>query len=70
MNVKPSTDNKVAVDRGYHWQPMATCPRGLKVQLLTRYGIPVYGHSNPLDKHFVGWCPLPSMTPEIKELLK
>ena len=27
-----------AVDHGYHWQPMATCPKGSKVQLLTRYG--------------------------------
>ena len=27
-----------AVDHAYHWQPMTSCPKGSKVQLLTRYG--------------------------------
>ena len=31
-----------AVDHGYHWQPMTSCPKGSKVQLLTRYGCAIF----------------------------
>jgi hypothetical protein len=56
-----STDT-VAVDTKYHWQPMATCPRGVKVQLKGRGGVAQYGHysGKPDDDFWVGWAPLPT----------
>ena len=55
-----TTNNTVAVDQGYYWQPMATCPRGVKVQLLTRGGVAIYGQFSGSDLFFTGWAPLPN----------
>ena len=33
MTVEINSANTVAVDREYYWQPMDTCPRGVKVQV-------------------------------------
>lgn len=48
----------VAVDHGNEWQPMDTCPRGVKVQLLGKGGVAIYGifHTDPF---WEGWAPLP-----------
>lgn len=47
----------------YYWQPMATCPRSAKVQLLGRGGVATYGqfHSDP---YWVGWALLPRKLPD------
>ncbi len=68
--IEASSDKSVAVDRGLFWQPIASCPMGLKVQLLTRYGIAVYGQYRLSDRSFIAWAPLPTIPPEIKEKLK
>lgn len=49
----------VAVDPNYFWQPMTTCPRGVKVQLLGQGGVAVYGNYNGKDTFFTHWAPLP-----------
>lgn len=51
---------KVAVDKFYHWQPMSTCPRGTKVQLLGQGGVAVYSIFNGKDSFWEGWAPLPT----------
>ena len=56
--------NTVAVDRGYELQPMATCPRGVKVQLENPGGVLVYGTYNGKDMFWRGWAPLPSRPKE------
>lgn len=50
--------DEVAVDHGYFWQPMGTCPRGVKVQLLSPHGVAVYGSWNGKEE-WDGWAPLP-----------
>jgi hypothetical protein len=32
-----------AVDQNYFWQPIETCPRGVKVQLNSQAGVATYG---------------------------
>lgn len=49
-----------AVDQGYHWQPMATCPRGVKVQLLGAGGVAAYGQHDGKQNFWRGWAPLPN----------
>lgn len=54
-------DNIVAVDRHYLWQPMDSCPRGVKVQLLGQGKVATYGHYNGHGSFWLGWAPLPSI---------
>ncbi len=50
----------VAVDREYYWRPIATCPAGVKVQLINRmYGVAVYGQYRPKEHFWTHWAPLP-----------
>jgi len=62
-DVRIST-NAVAVDRGYEWQPMSTCPRGVKVQLLGKGGVAIYGMYDGKDPFWEGWAPIPSRPKE------
>jgi hypothetical protein len=49
-----------AVDHNYFWQPIDTCPRGVKVQLISkRDGVAIYGTFSPKQSHFDYWAPLP-----------
>lgn len=58
-------NREVAVDHAYYWQPMNTCPRGVKVQLLNPGGVAVYGTYNGRpDAGWIGWCPLPKRKKE------
>lgn len=54
------TNNPVAVDQNYYWQPMDTCPRGVKVQLLNAGGVAVYGQHTSGHNQWLGWAPLPN----------
>lgn len=63
MTLAIDSTHAAAVDRGYHWQPMTTCPRGTKVQLLTRLGCAIYGAWNGRDTIYIGWAPLPTRAP-------
>ncbi len=39
---------------------MASCPRGVKVQLLGRGGCALYGNYDGKDPFYIGWAPVPS----------
>lgn len=54
----------VAVDQSYFWQPMATCPRAAKVQLLNVGGVAVYGSYDGKDPDWQGWAALPKKLKE------
>lgn len=67
-NIKPglpattwaySRCREVAVDPDYYWQPMTTCPVNIKVQLLTRGGVAIYGMWNGKSDFYTDWAPLP-----------
>ena len=64
----------LAVAEGYYWQPMDTCPTGVKVQLLGQGGVPQYAIWDGRNKFWVGWAPLPRRSKERliehKELLR
>ena len=60
MTVSENTTKGVAVDQTYYWQPMDTCPRGMKVQLLGLGGVALYGSYNGRELFYVGWAPLPN----------
>jgi hypothetical protein len=53
-----------AVDYNYFWQPIATCPRGVKVQLLGSGGVALYGQFNGKDSFYTHWAPLPKLRKE------
>jgi hypothetical protein len=55
---------KVAVDHDYFWQPIATCPRGAKVQLLGAGGVAMYGSYSGKEKFYTHWAPLPKLKKE------
>ena len=55
-----NSDKTVAVSTDYFWQPIATCLRGVKVQLLGAGGVAHYGIYHG-DKFFVSWAPLPKI---------
>jgi len=62
MTHRISSDGAAAVDTSYFWRPMATCPSGVKVQLLGEGGVAVYGERRAADGDFWrGWAPLPKV---------
>lgn len=60
---------RVAVDPEYFYQHMETCPRGVEVQLLTRWGRAVTGLWDGKDKQFIGWAARPKIPASIKALM-
>jgi hypothetical protein len=56
-----------AVDHNYFWQPITTCPTGVKVQLLGVGGVAMYGHYNRRDQFYTHWAPLPKLNKEKTE---
>lgn len=62
---KINSAGTVAVDPTYFWNDnMAQCPRGVKVQLLGKSGVAVYGQWNGADAFWVAWAPLPKRRPK------
>ena len=53
-----------AVDQNYFWQPISTCPLGVKVQLLGKGGVAMYGQYNWRDGFYTHWAPLPKLKKE------
>jgi hypothetical protein len=51
-------NREVAVATDYYWNPIKSCPRSVKVQLLGRGGVAVYGMYNG-DSFWQEWAPLP-----------
>lgn len=64
MSHKLTADGTVAVAVDYFWQPMSTCPRGCKVQLLGAGGVATYGNYIHNDGFWQGWAPLPRKQPQ------
>lgn len=56
----------VAVDGSYPWREMASCPRGVKVQLLGRGGVAVYSQYDGKSDFWRGWAPLPYIPESMK----
>ena len=61
MTHTTSTDGSTAVDPNYYWQPIATCPLGVKVQLLGKSGVALYSTYRKNDGFFTHWAPLPKL---------
>lgn len=53
-----------AVDHNYFWQPISTCPNGVKVQLLGQGGVAMYGTHNGKGTFYTHWAPLPKLPKE------
>ena len=53
-----------AVDQKYFWQPIKTCPRSVKVQLLGKGGVATYGSYFGDDSFWTHWAPLPKLPKE------
>lgn len=64
MNYKVNTEQAVAVATDYYWLPIdANTPRGVKLQLLTKGGIAIYGHWDGKSDFCTDWAPLPKRKP-------
>ena len=59
MSHSINTAGTAAVDNDYYWQPIETCPRGVKVQLLGLGGIAVYANYDGRSNFWTHWAPLP-----------
>ena len=68
MSYKISGDGTTAVDHDYYWRSLDTCPRGVSVWLLTRYGRAIDGQWNG-QEDMVGWCPKPKIPTWMKEMM-
>ncbi len=67
MTVKPDSTKTAAVDQGYYWQPMATCPLGAKVQLLNQGNVAVYGKATAKTlSDWKAWAPLPKIPNDLR----
>ena len=57
---KINSAGTVAVAESYYWQPCGPdTPIGVKLQLLGKGGVAIYGIYNPKDKFITHWAPLP-----------
>lgn len=61
-----NSDRTVAVACDYFWQPIATCPHSVKVQLLGLGGVANYGVYHG-DAFFTHWAPLPKIPKDFNE---
>jgi hypothetical protein len=64
MTIRLTKDGTAVVDTEYYWQPIATCPRSAKVQLLSVHGVAVYGELRGDEKFWTHWAPLPKKPKE------
>ena len=59
-----NSSSTVAVAVDYYWQPIDTnTPRGVKLQLLGKGGVAVYGTWNGKDPFYTHWAPVPKRRP-------
>lgn len=69
MAFKISSDHTTAVSTEFYWMDLDTCPKGISVWLLTKYGKPIDAiYTNQLD--VVGWFPKPRIPLTMKEKLR
>lgn len=57
-----NTAGTVAIDPNYYWRPIGSnTPRGVKLQLLGKGGVAVYGLWDGKNNYWTHWAPLPVM---------
>lgn len=61
MTIEDNKDNTVCVNTECFWEDIESCPRSRKVQLLSKYGVAVYGeyYGNNQDNFWTHWAALP-----------
>jgi len=61
MTIEDNKDNTVSVNTECFWEDIESCPRSRKVQLLSKYGVAVYGeyYGNNQDNFWTHWAALP-----------
>ena len=61
MAIENNKDNTVSVNTECFWEDIESCPRSRKVQLLSKYGVAVYGeyYVNNQDNFWTHWAALP-----------
>lgn len=65
MNHKVNQEQQVAVATDYWLQPIdENTPRGVKLQLLGKGGVLVYGQWDGKAQFFTHWAPLPKLRRE------
>ena len=64
MTYTINSNSTVAVATDCFWQPIDTnTPRGVKLQLLGKGGVAVYGTWNGKDPFYTHWAPVPKRRP-------
>lgn len=59
----------VAVDPNYYWRDMSSCPRRVKVHLLTKGGVAAHGSvTDESIGNYKGWTPLPKCPAILKTI--
>ena len=59
-----NSSSTVAVAVDYYWLPInSDTPKGVKVQLLGKGGVAVYGTWNGKDTFYTHWAPVPKRRP-------
>ena len=69
MTDRISGDGVAMVYHSYYWRPLETAPHGVKLQLLSIYGVASYGSLSPsiIEEGFwSAWAPLPKIKKENK----
>lgn len=63
---KINNQSRVAVDLHYYWQPIETCPKWIKVQILSNYGVARYDVYTGKQTDAKAWAPLPKIPKKAK----
>ena len=61
---KIDSTGAAVVDPDYFWLPIESCPLYVKVQLLSKDGVAIYGSLMNRDPFFTHWAPLPKLRRE------
>ena len=65
--MKFNSDQTVAVSTIVYWEPISTCPQGVKVQLLGVGGVAAYGiYQRGDDNFWIGWSAVPARRKDIE----
>lgn len=66
MTYELNAEKTVAVDQTYFWRSIGPdTPRGVKLQLLGRGGVAVYGMYTGCNSFWIAWAPLPKVPPDL-----
>ena len=62
-------DCSVAVAKTYYWNTRTQeAPKGVKLQLLTKYGVAIYGVlTKETTQEFIAWAPLPRRPDDLQK---